>query len=271
VVQIDYFTFIAQVVNFLVLIILLRFFLYKRIIEVMDEREKRITLRLQEAKDLKTDAEKEIGEYQKNKQELSQKREAMLIEARKEAQTVSEELIKKAKSEVNESKNKWLEEVERQKKKFLSDMRRRSGEKIYFIASRVLEDLANDELELHIINTFIKRLYTMGEKEKEAIKGFIRMPQEEIIIKSSFAIQGNLPERIKEAVRDQISEEAKFRFEIEPDLLCGIELHTHDRQISWSLGSYLDTLEEDISRSFDMRGKEELAVKSNNEHNSMTG
>ena len=259
-VEIDYFTFIAQVVNFLVLILLLRFFLYKRIIKAMDERENRISLRLQEAKDLKTEAEKEIGEYQKNKQELSLKRESMIIEARKEAQTVSEGLIKKARSEVNESKNKWLEEVERQKKNFLSDLRRRSGEKIYSIASRVLEDLANDELELHIINIFIKRLYSMGEKEKEEIKGFILKPQEGITIKSSFELPGTLPERIKEAVRDQIGNEAKFRFEIEPDLICGIELHTHDRQISWSLGSYLDTLEEDISRSFDKKSVEKIAM-----------
>jgi len=227
----------------------------------MDERENIITLRLQEAKDLKTEAEKEIRDYQQNKQELIQKRESMLIEARKEAQTISEELIKKARSEVNESKNKWLEEVERQKNTFLSDMRRRSGEKIYSIANRVLKDLANDELEIHIINTFIKRLYSMGEKEKETIQGFIRKPHEEIIIKTSFEIQGTLSDRIKEAVNDQIGNNANIRFKIEPDLLCGIELYTHDRQISWSLSSYLDTLEEDISRSFDQKGVEKLAEK----------
>lgn len=256
-VQIDYFTFFAQIVNFLALILILKFILYKRIIKAMDEREKRIILRLQEAKDLKDEAENEIGTYRKNIRELSEKRESMLIEARKEAQTVSEELIKKARSEVNESKDKWFEEVERQKKIFLTDLRRRSGEKIYSITRRVLQDLANDELEIHIINTFIKHLENMGEKEKEAIKGFIRNPQEKINIISSFAIPGTLPERIKEAVRDQIGNEAKFRFEIEPGLLCGIELHTSDKQISWSLGSYLDTLEEDISRSFDQRGMEE--------------
>jgi len=227
----------------------------------MDDREKRIALRLQEAKELKTEAEKEIESYQKNIQELSQKRESLLTEARKEAQTVSEELIKKARSEVNESKDKWYEEIERQKKIFLVDLRRRSGENIYAIIRRVLQDLANDELEIHIINTFIKRLETMGEKEKEAIKGFIQKPQEEIIIKSSFAIPGTLPERIKGAILDQIGNEAKIRFVIEPDLLSGIQLHTSDRQISWSLGSYLDTLEEDISRSFDQRGKEEPGIK----------
>lgn len=258
-VQIDYFTFFAQVVNFLVLILLLRFFLYRRIIKAMDERENGISRRLQEAKDLKVEAEKEKGEYQKEKQELSQKRESILIEARKEAQTISEELKKKARSEVDESKDKWLEEVERQKKVFLTDLRKRSGEKIFSIASRVLKDLANDELEIHIINNFIRRLYSMGEKEKEAIKGFIRKPREEIIIRSSFVIPGTLPERIKEAVRDQIGNKVNFRFEIETDLLCGIELHTNDTQISWSLGRYLDILEEDISRSFDQRGREELA------------
>jgi len=40
--QIDWFTWIAQIINFLILVALLRYFLYGRIVKVIDERQKKL-------------------------------------------------------------------------------------------------------------------------------------------------------------------------------------------------------------------------------------
>ena len=50
---IDVFTVIAQIVNFLILVYLLKRFLFHRIIKIMDEREDQITGRMQEAETAK--------------------------------------------------------------------------------------------------------------------------------------------------------------------------------------------------------------------------
>jgi len=64
-VQIDYFTIFAQIINFLVLVLLLKHFLYGRIIKAMDEREKRIESQLQEAAKKKKEADEEADSYRR--------------------------------------------------------------------------------------------------------------------------------------------------------------------------------------------------------------
>ena len=57
---IDWFTVIAQIVNFLVLVYLLKRFLYKPIIKAMDGREQRIAGRLEEADKREEEARQEL-------------------------------------------------------------------------------------------------------------------------------------------------------------------------------------------------------------------
>ena len=136
--QIDYFTIFAQIINFLVLVLLLRHFLYGRIIKAMDEREKRIESQLQEAAKKKKEADEEADSYRKMKKDFLNERDGMLAAAREETQNIRRELSKKAADEVNENKAKWNEEIQRQKDAFLNNMRLSAGKEIYAIARRAL-------------------------------------------------------------------------------------------------------------------------------------
>ena len=248
-VEIDFFTLGAQIINFLVLVLLLRHFLYRRVVRAMDERETRIDSRLKEAQERKKEAEQEAESYRKKNQELLDRDEELLAKAREEADIWRKKLEENARIEVEENKARWYEAVERQKEAFLIDLRRRAGEQTYIIVRRVLKDLANDDLERQIINTFIKLLANLEDDEKEAIKAF----DQGIIIRSAFEIPEIMRRMVEETVRDQIGNDSSIRFETAPDLICGIELHARDRQITWSLASYLDALEEDISRALEQR------------------
>src|SRR5665648_554544 len=98
----DSFTIIAQIINFLILIYLLKRFLFNRIIQIMDEREKQITDQMQDAKTAKEAAQKELDEQQRIREELQEKWNEMLAEAKKDAQKKREELVKDARSKIDE-------------------------------------------------------------------------------------------------------------------------------------------------------------------------
>ncbi len=97
--QIDYFTIFAQIINFLILVFLLRHFLYRPVTKLMEEREQKIVSRLQEIEEKKSEAEKELESYRKMSQELSNKREELLAKASREAQVLEADLMKKAREE----------------------------------------------------------------------------------------------------------------------------------------------------------------------------
>ena len=82
---IDWFTVGAQALNFLILVWLLRRFLYKPILHAIDAREKRIATELADADAKKAEAQRERDEFQHKNEEFDQQRAALLRQATDEA------------------------------------------------------------------------------------------------------------------------------------------------------------------------------------------
>lgn len=244
--QIDYFTIIAQIINFLILVFLLRHFLYKPLLKSMDEREQKIRSQLNEAEQKKKEAERDAESSRKILQDLSEKSQEMNTKAAEEAQVLQKALMQKGRESVEASKDKWYEDFERQKESILADLGRHAGEEIYATVRRALQDLADENLEHQILNTFIKRLENMSAFENEKIIEFYKTSGQQIIVKSTFEISEEMRQRIKEIVHNQTGKDAKMQFGIAPELICGVEMSTHDTRIGWSIASYLNALQADL-------------------------
>jgi len=246
-VQIDYFTIFAQIINFLILIYLLRHFLYRPVIKLMEEREQKIVSRLGEIEKKKREAEQELESYRKMSQELSDKREEMLAEAAREAQVLEADLMKKARAEVSASSANWYRDLQAQRATLLEDLNRRAGVEIYAIARRALHDLANEDLERQIIDIFIKRLQNIDKSEGEMIREFYKGIDKEITVRSTFAITEEMRRKIQETVRNQTGVDAIILYKIDPELICGVEMDSHGTRVAWSIAGYLNTLQADLS------------------------
>ena len=70
---IDWYTIMFQIVNFLILVFLLRYFLYGPIIRAMDEREQTIMQREEKAAAQKLEAENETRSYHQKSEKLQQR------------------------------------------------------------------------------------------------------------------------------------------------------------------------------------------------------
>jgi F-type H+-transporting ATPase subunit b len=213
----------------------------------MEEREQKIVSRLQEIEKKKREADQELESYRKMSQELSNKREEMLAKAAREAQVLEADLMKKARDEVSASSANWYRDLQAQEATLLGDLNRRAGIEICAISRRALQDLANEDLESQIINLFIKRLQNMDKSESEMISEFYKNTDQEITVRSSFAINEEMRRKIQETVRNQTGIEAIIQYKIAPELICGVEMDSHGTRVSWSIAGYLNTLQADLS------------------------
>ena len=93
---IDWFTVGAQALNFLILVWLMKHFLYKPILNAIDAREKRIAKELADADAKKAEAQNECDEFQKKNEEFDQQRAALLTKATDEAKTERQRLLDEA-------------------------------------------------------------------------------------------------------------------------------------------------------------------------------
>lgn len=255
--NVDLFTFFAQIVNFIILVLLLRHFLYKRIVRVMDEREKSIAGRIEDAEKKKSEAEEEAESYQNKRKELEEKEKDLISRAEKEAEDRKRELIQKAREEVDQTQEHWRESLERQKETFLHDLRRRAGEQFFEMAKRALKDLADETLERHIVEVFLRRLHDLGDEERQVIKNSLEQSNLEAVVLSRFNIPKELQQKAERTVKEIGGKETRVKFKTSEDLICGVELEVQDRKISWGIDSYLGDIEEKMSEAFDQRISDE--------------
>lgn len=244
--QIDYFTIVAQIINFLILVFLLRHFLYRPVIKTMDEREQRMVSRLKDAEQKTKEAEQEAENFRRMKQEQEDKRQEMLAKAKEDVQALRSDLMKKARGEVEANIADWYQSFERQKESILADLRLRTGEEVYAITRRAIHDLANEKLETQIIDTFILRLLEMGETGKDEIKDFFNTSGRSITVRSSFEIPDETRRIILETMRNLSGKDLEIKFETSPELISGIEMSNSDTRIGWNIASYLSTLRADL-------------------------
>jgi len=246
----DSFTIIAQIINFLILIYLLKRFLFNRIIQIMDEREKQITDRMQDAETAKEAAQKELEEQRRIREELQEKWNEMLAQAKKDAQKKREELVKDARSKIDEEQKNWREAISKQRTAFLRDLRHLSCEQVCQMSRKVLADLAGEKLENQLIENFLIQLGKLSKEEKDDFIRFIDKDERKIWVNSSFRLAREKESEIRKILGKIAGDKVEINFKVTPKLICGIETRTEGKKISWNIENYLDGLEEQLKKAF---------------------
>jgi len=240
--QIDWFTVVAQIVNFLILVGLLKKFLYGPIIRAMDDRERRIASRLEEANARERQAQEEVQSYREKRECLDRTRDEMLDRAREVAEKTRHELIASAREEVRQLQEQWRESLRDEQESFLNDLRREAGGAICAIAARIMRDLANQRLQDHIVEVFLDRVKDFGGEDRDALVDAIARADGQVAVRTTFELDREQQERVTQFVRDSFSEDGKVEFERSDDLICGIELRSGGRRLGWNVEDYLHAL-----------------------------
>lgn len=274
--NIDWLTLIAQIINFLILVFLLKHFLYDRVVKAMDEREERITSRFDEAEKEKNEAKKMRRDYEDKLGQIGDKRQEILSGAHEEAETRKKEMIREARYEVDKMKRSWQDALEKERDNLIKDIRRNTGQQIYAVARRALSDLSDQELEKQMLDVFIDRIEEMDNDEFNRKLNISDGGKKGITVTTNFDIHGNTQKRIREIISKKTRKSNKVEFETTDKMICGIEITTGGRSISWSIDRYLDDIEnrflEVLSlKDADVTGHEETEKGKESKDNEKSG
>ena len=241
--HIDWFVFFSQIVNFLILMFLLKKFLYGRIIGAMDAREAKIGAVFTEAEQSRQEAQTASEKHTKRLRDLEDGYQQMLDKSRRDAEAYQEKLLEKAREEVDFLKARWLEALRSERANFLQELRRLSGHQVYAVSRRVLKDLAGLDLEERIVEVLMERIETLDEEERNKFQG----PIEEggnIVVSCAFEIPPATQARLNKVLHRFFPGIAEISYEHSDDVLSGCELRSNGHKIAWSVKDYLDSLEE---------------------------
>ncbi|MXS85495.1 F0F1 ATP synthase subunit B [Nitrosomonas sp. HPC101] len=248
---VDWFTLVAQAVNFLVLVWLLKRLFYDRIISAMDAREAGIASRLEEAARERADAEREAEEFRAKNREFAQQREQMLERATEEAKAHRQELLENARVQAGNAQTQWLETLERERQGLLQDFRERVSRGVFSLASQGLRELADADLEIQMMKVFAKRVEALDQERRETIITAIADSDGKLEVRTAFDLGKQVQDELTRTLREHLGENVRVRFTTVPELICGIELRARSHRLAWNLESWLEGLEAQVFETLD--------------------
>jgi F-type H+-transporting ATPase subunit b len=259
---IDWFTVVAQVVNFLILVWLLKRFLYRPILNAIDAREKRIELALLDADAKKAEAEQEREVFQHKNGEFDQQRAALLDQARDEAKAERLRLLDEARQAADVLIAKRQEAQRIDARNLSQAISHRTRQEVFAIARKALTDLAGISLEERMCEVFARRVREMDDRTKAgfaiALKSAaLKSASAPAIVRSAFDLPAEQRAAIQSAVNETFAGEIHLRFETEPDLVSGIELATDGQKMAWSIADYLVSMEKVVDELLKEKSKPE--------------
>jgi F-type H+-transporting ATPase subunit b len=233
----------------MILIFLLKRFLYGPIIAAIDKREEKISARIKDAEQKCLAAEEEINLYRKKNEDFELRRAEMYAQMKEETESQKKQLIENSRQEIEVIKTRWNESIMQERDVFLRNLRRRVIDQVYTITRQALADLASTDIEQHIVNVFIKKINALNDAKGEKITHAIQDSASGITIATSFELPGDKRQSILQAVREIQVENKDVRFIVSNDIVCGIELRENGYVIGWNLDDYLNSLEKDFNKA----------------------
>jgi F-type H+-transporting ATPase subunit b len=234
----DWFTVLAQIVNFVVLILLLKHFLYGRILRAIDSRESAIKARIAGAEETAHQAALQKEEYQKKLSAMEAARDEMLAEAQRDADRKRLELIEKAREEISSLEARWRADLERERAALFQDVRGRAAGEILYVVRRALRDLACCDLDQCAARVFLNKIGSMESSAWKELAGA------QLVVLSASDLPDEVRKTIEETLKAHAINPVSVRFETAESLGWGLELRANGCKVAWSAEGYVDALEE---------------------------
>jgi F-type H+-transporting ATPase subunit b len=239
---IDWFTVVAQALNFLVLVWLLKRFAYAPILGVINEREKRIAAQLADAAAKSAAATLERDSFEHKNSELEQQRTALMAKAQTDAKAESQRLLEATRQQVAALDSRLQEALHKQQLDLRGEITRRIRDEVFSMARKTLSDLATQSLEETMLRVFIERVRGLSEADRSLLKAAMA-ESGKVIVRGAFEFSADARQNLETVVAGICGKPVPLVFEIVPELISGVELTVGGRRLAWSIADHLAAME----------------------------
>jgi F-type H+-transporting ATPase subunit b len=258
-VLVDWFTVAAQTLNFIILVWLLKRVLYKPIMAAIDARETLVAAELAGAAAKMRSADKAAEEFKRKNEGLEHDRANLMTQASEEAKTQGRALLEAARVAADALQSKRRDALQREGKDLGRSLKDRAQHAFFTFSRRALKDLADSTLEAQVTAVFCERLRTMTKEDKARLSLAIQAAQP-VSIRSAYSLPTDLQNSIQTAIDTVFERSIMLRFEVAPELVCGLDLTAAGQRVGWSIAEYLAAFEGEVTDALSVSPADQVKI-----------
>ncbi|HEB78443.1 MAG TPA: hypothetical protein ENI90_07950 [Methylothermaceae bacterium] len=220
---INWTTFVLEIVNFLVLVWLLKRFLYHPVKAMVERRRQEVEARLAEADQARREAEAMKQHYESRLAEWEAEKKKTWEALRQELEAERQRRLQSLHRELEEERRKTEAVWEQEKREWLRHAEEQALQLGAAFVARLLERLADDHLHHRLVALLLRDLEKLPEPEQARIRSSVT-DASRIKGISAYPLTDEEQQRLNQILSWILQSQIGFAFEVDPELLAGLRI-----------------------------------------------
>ncbi|HLH72534.1 MAG TPA: F0F1 ATP synthase subunit B [Chloroflexota bacterium] len=153
---------LAQLVNFILLLAILRLVAYKPILRMLDERSARIRESMERAEEIKQQAARTEEEFARRLAEARREGQEIVAQAEKIAERIRQDELDKTRAQVEEMRTKALADIALERERTVSELRQYVADLALFAAGRIVGRSLDHASHVRLIDEALAEAERLG-------------------------------------------------------------------------------------------------------------
>jgi F-type H+-transporting ATPase subunit b len=235
---IDWFTVAAQLLNFLVLVWLMKRFLYQPVLAAIAAREQHIAAGLADAAAHLAAAHKSEDALAVKSAAFDQQRATLLADAVTAAQAQNVALLEQGKAADAAQRAQAGAALSADQARLSAAITLQARDEVLAVVRRALADLADASLEASMVRAFLRKLADLDAPARARMAGAAAQDSAPEV-RSAFVMDANQQAALTVALAAYGIAPEALQFTYAPALVCGIAVRLGGWSLAWNLDDYL--------------------------------
>ena len=246
--QIDLITVSAQLINFLILVWLLKRFLFRPVLDVMSRRESLIDEQLKEASTMIAESDAVKLTHLQAIASLDTEKRSILDATTKIAADEKNRMLEEARQESHDRRNAWLDSLEAEKRELGDSFRASIASSSRYVTDALLRRISNRSLNDQMLDSFIDQLAALDAEAKDKFSANPSAQPAAITLVSAMPITSAAQRSLSQAVHEALGCDSTIDYQVDEQLIAGVQLNANGIHLKWNVSDMLEDLDDELSQ-----------------------
>lgn len=223
--ELNWSTFLLEIINFLVLVWILKRFLYRPVLSMLEKRREKIEQSLNEATNRHTQAVALEQQYQGRLDEWELEKQKLREALQQEIQNDRTQKLEQLQTELASERKKAAVIEQRHQAETLKQYQQNAHEQGARFAARLLNTVAGPELESRLFDVLIKTFDELDNEHLTTLRKACQISSENIMVTSAYALSGDQHQQLEQKLYTLCEQSVNINYEQDPQLLAGLRIN----------------------------------------------
>ncbi len=232
----------VQIFNFAIIFVILRAWVYKPILGLLERRRTAIAEGLEDARiaaEARQNAEEEAQQVLAEAQANSSK---IISEANERAEAQGREIVAEAEAEAAKKREEALAEVDSERERILGELRGQVGALAIAAAQKLISASLDEQRQRALIDQFFSGV----ESGEVVVLEGVEVVGASAEVTSALPLTAEEKDAVKQDVLSKVGDQATVTFRVDPAILGGLIIRVGDKVLDGSVSGQLESMRQSL-------------------------